>query len=211
MQGRWPREVHQSLGRMLQLAWSLFNTEQDPQQATLCSKGESAECSVSPLSAVGMRGRQVIFLIMTALGLPLQRLLRELQAPPSCFSSPLILLRQSACSVKRELREGLLCLSSFGESLGVSPEHLFIVRSFLPPASLDSWILSMCWEVLQDGLRGERNGRSPQEGCGGEGLGCSIVRGCQEGRKGHRTPKVRRRARTLELTRSMLCFLPILG
>lgn len=75
----------------------------------------------------------MIFLIMTALGLPLQSLLRELQAPPSCFSSssdP----AQSACSVKHELREGLLCLSSFGESLGVSPEHLFIVR--LPPASL---------------------------------------------------------------------------
>lgn len=75
----------------------------------------------------------MIFLIMTALGLLLQSPFQELQAPPSCFSSlsdPV----QSACSVKHELQEGLLCLSSFGESLGVSPEHLFIVR--LPPASL---------------------------------------------------------------------------
>lgn len=76
----------------------------------------------------------MIFLIITALGLLIQSLLQELQATPSCFSSSSDPV-QSVCSVKHELLgEGLLCLSSFGESLGVSPKHLFIVR--LPPSSL---------------------------------------------------------------------------
>ena len=115
----------------------------------------------SPLLAC--RERQVIFLTMTVLGLLLQSLLQELRLHHPAFPHHLTLLRQSACSVKHELREGLLCLSSFGESLGVFPEHLFIVRGFLPPAFLDSWILSMHWEVLQNDLGGKRNGCSPQE------------------------------------------------
>lgn len=57
---------------MLELAWSLFNTEQDLEQATFSSK----ECS-SPPPLLACRERQVMFLMMTALGLPLQSLLRE--------------------------------------------------------------------------------------------------------------------------------------
>lgn len=65
----------------------------------------------------------------------LQSLFLELAASPSAFSAHLTLLRQSACSVKRELQEGLLCLSSLGDSLGVSPKHVLIIRGFLWEAS----------------------------------------------------------------------------
>lgn len=61
---------------MLELAWSLFNTEQDLEQATFSSK----ECLRSvpfPPPLLACRERQVMFLMMTALGRPLQSLLRE--------------------------------------------------------------------------------------------------------------------------------------
>lgn len=98
----------------------------------------------------------MIFLIMSARGLPRQGLLRELQSPPfSFFSSP-----DPARAVKHQVREAVLCLSSFGDSLGFFPEHLFIVRGFLLPALLGGWILSMYWEILQDALgqEGRREG-----------------------------------------------------
>lgn len=78
----------------------------------------------------------------------------------------------------------MLCLGSLGKSLGVFPEHLFIVRGFLLPAFLDGWILSMYWEIFQDDLRGKRNGCSPYEvgGRGKSGL-LAPMKGCQEGGK----------------------------
>lgn len=40
---------------MLELAWSLFNTEQDLEQVAFSSKGVSAQCSLFPLTTVGMQ------------------------------------------------------------------------------------------------------------------------------------------------------------
>ena len=54
MLGRWPQEVSGSLCRMLELVWSLFNTEQNLEQATVSSKTvslHSVPSSPSPLLA----------------------------------------------------------------------------------------------------------------------------------------------------------------
>ena len=89
----------------------------------------------------------------------------------------------------------MLCLVLLRKSLGVFPERLFIVRGFLPPAFLDGWLLSTYWEMVQDDLREKRNGCSPYEAEGGEGLGYSTREVLSGRGKGHRTPKVRRWAR----------------
>lgn len=93
----------------------------------------------SPSPLLACRERQVTSLIMTALGLPLRRLLRELQAPPSCVSSspdP----AQTACLLSEALAPGRVALPQLTRGItGGFPEPLFTVRSFLPPAFLDSW------------------------------------------------------------------------
>lgn len=147
---RWPRENNRSLCKMLELVWSLFNKKQDLEQATFSSKGASAQCSFFPLTHCGMQRKVSGIPNNDCTGAFAKTCCGSYRLYHPAFPHHLILLRQSARAVKHELREDLLCFSSFGKLLGVFPKRLFIVRCFLSPAFLDDWILSMCWEILQD-------------------------------------------------------------
>lgn len=73
----------------------------------------------------------------------------------------------------------------------------------------------MPWARRGEGKGVERNGCNPQEGMFGDVVVKAWVvaslRGCQEGRKGYQTPKIRRWVQALELTSSVPFFIPSLG
>lgn len=133
----------------------MFNTEQDLEQATFFSKGSSAQCSFFPLTCCGMQKKVSGIPNDDCTGAFAKTCCGSYRLHHPAFPHHLIPLRQSACAMKHELQEDLLCFSSFGKSLGVFPKCLFIVRCFLSPAFLDDWILSIYWEILQDDV-GER-------------------------------------------------------
>lgn len=121
---------------------------------SLQQESVSAQCLFSP-TAVGTKRNGNSLSNTDALGPPPQSLCPH----HPTFPHYLILLRQSSCSVKHELGEGLLRLSWFGESLGVFPEHLFIVTGFFLPGFLDGWMLSrMTWGERQTAATHRKEG-----------------------------------------------------
>lgn len=113
------------------------------------------------------------------------------------------------------MSSGKVCFASahLGNHWGF-PLNICSLLGFLPPAFLDSWILSMCWEVLQDDLGEKRNQLQPTGGnarwCGGEGLGYSTQEELSAREERASDPKGQEMAWTLELTCSVPFLIPSL-
>lgn len=133
---------------------------------------------------------------MTALWFPSST--QTLQHP--AFHHPLS-SAQSACSVRHVLREGWLCLNSFGESRGLSLNICSLLGASLPSAFLHDWILSMIWERFHHDLLESSHGCTDRMGV--QWCVHWTERGCQEEKRGPLTHSGWRGRAAVGLTLSM--------